>query len=80
MSPAGERAVSVGSLLECYDGWICFLGCFIMQTLCCKENYFFNFLSVKPFVEQLQGIFAGEEDVLELLRESGFIKDLLLFI
>lgn len=49
-----------------------------MQTVCCKENYFFNFLSVKPFIEQLQSIFVGEADVLEPLRESGFIKDLLL--
>lgn len=68
----------MGVLLECYNGWICFVGCFIMQTLCCKENYFFNFLSVKPFIEQLQSIFAEEADVLEPLRESEFIKDLLL--
>lgn len=68
----------MGSLLECCDGWIYFVGCFIMQTLCCKENYVFNFSSVKLFVELLQSIFAGEADVLEPLRENIFIKDLLL--
>lgn len=51
----------------------------LCKHLHCKENYFFNFLgSVKPFVEQLQRIFAGEASVLEPLRESGFITDLLL--
>lgn len=68
ISPVGERAVSVGSLLDCYNGWIYFFGCFNMQTIPCKENYFFN-LGVKPFVEQLQSIFAGEADVWEPLRE-----------
>lgn len=49
-----------------------------MQTLCCKENYVFNFSSVELFVELLQSIFTGEADVLEPLRENVFIKDLLL--
>lgn len=55
----------------------------LCKHLHCKENYFFNFLgSVKPFVEQLQRIFARESKCIRASKREWiyyrFIVDIYL--